>query len=58
MNDFQKSATRRKVRDFFERNEIPTLKKITDAINSDTELPSMTKVTLFCVLKDLNFVFA
>ena len=27
-------------------------------MNSDTQLPKMTKVTLFRVLKDLNFVFA
>jgi hypothetical protein len=41
-DDFTKSASQAKVRDFFFCNELPTLNKILAAVNSDADLPYLS----------------
>lgn len=57
MDDFDKSAIRRKLHDLQLKNEAIKLKKVFKAINDDTKLPNLKKTTMWRVLKDLNFEF-
>lgn len=50
-----KYAIRRKVHEFFFRNEIPTLKKILTAVKSDDDLPDMSENVLHRTLREMNF---
>lgn len=57
IDDFDKNAIRQKIHGFWFRNEIPTLKKIVQAINDDSLLPNIPCTSLRQVLKELNFEF-
>ena len=57
-DDFTLNAIRRKVHDFFFRNEIPTARSILDSITSDEDLSNFSVRTLQNILKDLGFVYA
>jgi hypothetical protein len=57
-SNFELEAIRRKVHQYFFKNEIPTLKKIRDDINNDAELPNLTLSTLRRLMYDIGFVFA
>ncbi|KAL4153157.1 hypothetical protein QTP88_000990 [Uroleucon formosanum] len=54
IDDFDKNAI---IRGFWFRNEVPTLKKIVQAVNDDSLLPNLTCTSLRRVLKELNFEF-
>ncbi|KAL4096463.1 hypothetical protein QTP88_021412 [Uroleucon formosanum] len=57
IDDFNKNAIKQKIYGFWFRNEIPTLKKIVQAINDDSLLPNLPCTSLRRVLKELNFEF-
>lgn len=57
MDDFTKTAIRRKVHEFYRRNESPSAEKVTAVINSDPDLPNVSVRTTIRVLKDLSFSF-
>ena len=58
-DNFIMSAIRNKVhRDFFQKNEPPTLKKIHAAIRQDTTLPNLCISTVNRILKELGFVYS
>lgn len=57
IDDFNKNAIRQKIHGFWFRNEIPTIKKIVQAINDDPDLPNLPSTSLRRVLKELNFEF-
>ncbi|XP_060878988.1 uncharacterized protein LOC132951224 isoform X2 [Metopolophium dirhodum] len=57
IDDFNKNAIRQKIHGFWLRNEIPTTKKIVQAINDDPDLPNLPSTSLRRVLKELNFEF-
>ncbi|XP_023937205.1 uncharacterized protein LOC112045306 isoform X2 [Bicyclus anynana] len=57
LDDFTMSAIKRKVHQFFFRNELPTIKKITMAINDDEDLPSFSSSTVSKILKKLKFKY-
>ncbi|KAL4153007.1 hypothetical protein QTP88_000840 [Uroleucon formosanum] len=46
IDDFNKNAIRQKIHGFWFRNEIPTIKKIVQAINDDTDLPNLPSTSL------------
>lgn len=54
-DNFTKDVIRKKVHEFFFKNEIPTLNKILTAVNSDESLPTFSRSTLHRLLKVLNF---
>lgn len=45
-------------RDFFQKNEPPTLTKIQAAVRSDRNLPNMCITTLYKILKELGFIYS
>ena len=55
IDDFNKNAIRQKNHGFWFRNEIPSIKKIVQAINDDPDLPNLPSTSLRRVLKELNF---
>ncbi|XP_015929512.3 uncharacterized protein [Parasteatoda tepidariorum] len=55
IDDFDKNAVRRKVHDFFRRNEIPTINKVLKAVNDDSDLPNFKRTTFYSLLKKLGF---
>jgi len=57
IDDFNKNAIRQKIHGLWFRNEIPTIKKIVQAINDDPDLPNLPSTSLRRVLKELNFEF-
>jgi transposase len=57
VDDFTKTAIRRKVHDFYFRNEIPTINKVLKSVNEDCDLPDFTRTTFYRILKSLNFNF-
>lgn len=57
IDNFQKSALRCKIHEFWFKGEVPTLKKIQLSINEDPKLPNLKRTTLYRVLKDLNFEY-
>lgn len=57
IDDFDKNAIRQKIHCFWLRNEIPTLKKIVQAINDDPDLPNIPRTSLQRVLKELGFEY-
>lgn len=56
-DEFTLSAIRRKVHSFFKRNEIPTVTKVMNIINDDTDLPNLTVHTTRRLMHDLGFVY-
>ena len=52
-----KLAIRQKVYDFWHRREVPTLVKISTAINNDPKMPNYSLTTLHRILKSLNFKY-
>lgn len=58
IDNFSKCAIRRKVHEFFFRNERPTLEKVLSSVNDDIDLPNFKRTTFHGVLKKLGFVFS
>lgn len=57
IDDFDKNAIRRKVHQFFFRNEIPTVDSVLREVNADNDLPKFKRTTFYKLLKKLNFKF-
>ncbi|CAH2102128.1 unnamed protein product [Euphydryas editha] len=57
IDDFTKSAIRRKVHSFFIKGELPTLKKVLNDINEDDTLPNFKRTTFYKILKHLKFKY-
>ncbi|VEN35550.1 unnamed protein product [Callosobruchus maculatus] len=55
LDEADKHAIRRKVHEFFFRNEIPTIDKVLEEVNGDTTLPNFKPSTFHKLLKHLNF---
>lgn len=58
IDDFDFSAIRRKVHQFFYEKDPPTIAKVHQAVSDDPDLPNMSKSTMRAVLKHLNFKYA
>lgn len=58
VDSFDKFAIRRKVHEFFFRNEPPSMDKILKVVNADEQLPNFKRSTLYKLLKELNFEFS
>lgn len=56
-DSFTLSCIRRKVHQFFARNEPPTLNKVLNTVNEDPDLPNMSKETLRRILHDIGFKY-
>lgn len=57
IDDFDKNAIRRKVHQFFFRNELPTIDKVLREVNDDPDLPDFKRTTFYKLIKELNFKF-
>lgn len=57
IDDFDKTAIRRKVHQYFFRNEIPTIDKVLRDVNDDVDLPNFKRTTFYKLLKKINFKF-
>ncbi|XP_072377939.1 uncharacterized protein [Diabrotica undecimpunctata] len=57
IDDFDKTAIRRIVHQFFFRNEIPTIDKVLAAVNDDESLPNFKRSTFHKFLKSLDFKY-
>lgn len=57
LDDFDRNLIRRKVHEFFFRNELPTIDKVLMVVNEDNDLPSFKRTTFFKILKKLNFTY-
>ena len=57
VDEFDQNAIRQKVHQFWHNYQIPTLNKILTAVNEDDSLPSFSKMSLYRVLKHLNFEY-
>ncbi|KAE9522521.1 hypothetical protein AGLY_017086 [Aphis glycines] len=57
IDDFDKNAIRLKIHSFWLRNEVPTLKKIVQAISDDPNLPTIPRTSLQRILKELGFEY-
>lgn len=57
IDDADKTAIRRKVHEFFFRNEPPTINKVLKAINEDEYLPHFIRTTFYKLLKNINFEY-
>lgn len=57
LSEFDKNTIRRKVHEFFFRNEHPTVEKVLRTVNDDPDLPNFKKSTFFKILKKLNFKY-
>ncbi|RVE40529.1 hypothetical protein evm_014822 [Chilo suppressalis] len=58
LDDFTFTAIRRIVHQFCHRNEVPTIAKVLQVVNDESELPNYSKETLRKIIKHLNFKFA
>lgn len=57
-DDITLSGIRRKIHSFFFDNELPTLDKILEAVNSDESLPDFKRSTLYNLIKNkLKFTY-
>ncbi|CAG4925316.1 unnamed protein product [Colias eurytheme] len=54
IDDFTKSAIRKKVHAFFIKGELPTLNKVLSAINEDDTLPNFKRSTFQKIIKHLK----
>jgi hypothetical protein len=57
IDEFNQNAIRQKVHQFWHNREIPTLNKMLTVINEDDSLPHFSKMSLYRVLKHLNFEY-
>ncbi|RVE55110.1 hypothetical protein evm_000008 [Chilo suppressalis] len=57
INDFDFSAIRRKVHQFFYEKDPPTIAKVHQVVNDDPDLPNMSKSTMRAVLNHLKFKY-
>lgn len=57
VDDFDLNAIRRKVHQFFFRNEMPTINSILKDVNDDPDLPNFKRSTFHKLLKKLSFKF-
>lgn len=57
IDDFTKSAIRRRVHAFFIKGELPTVKKVLTDINEDDTLPNFKRTTFQKILKHLKFKY-
>lgn len=57
IDEFNQNAIRQKVHQFWHNREIPTLNKILTVINEDDSLPNFSKMSLYRILKHLNFEY-
>lgn len=55
VDDFDRNAIRRKIHEFFFRNELPTIDKVLNIVNADPDLPNFKRSTFHKFLKTLNF---
>jgi hypothetical protein len=58
VDDFDRNAVRRKVHEFYFRNELPTIDKVLKVVNDDDDLPTFKRTTFYKLLKELNFKYA
>lgn len=58
IDDFDRNAIRRKVHEFFFRNELPTINKVLKVVNDDPDLPTLKRTTFYYLLKELNFTYS
>lgn len=58
IDDFDRNAIRRKVHEFFFRNELPTINKVLKVVNDDPDLPTFKRTTFYRLLKELNFTYS
>jgi transposase len=56
-NDCVRSGIRRKVHEFYFKNQPPTLNSLLVAVNNDLSLPYFKRTTLYVLLKELGFVY-
>lgn len=57
LDDFTKTAIKRKVHELFFRNELPTINKVLKSVNDDNDLPNFSRATFHRILKYLQFRF-
>lgn len=57
LDEFDKQAIRKKVHSFYMKSELPTLKKVLQAVNDDEELPNFKRSTFQKILKHLKFKY-
>lgn len=57
IDDFDKNAIRKMVHRFWRNRELPTLRKIMQAVNEDESLPTLKRTTMYNLLKVLNFIY-
>jgi len=58
IDEFDKSAIRKKVHKFYMNKELPTLDKILHAVNADENLRNFKRTTFYSLIKELNFIYA
>ncbi|XP_053995333.1 uncharacterized protein LOC128885358 [Hylaeus anthracinus] len=58
IDDLDKNAIRRKVHEFYLKNEIPTADKVLKVVNDDNDVPNVNRTILYKLLKILNFQHA
>ncbi|KAE9522285.1 hypothetical protein AGLY_017328 [Aphis glycines] len=54
-DDFDRNAVRRHVHSIWFRREIPTVDKIHKAVSDDKDLPTVSRTSMFKLLKELKF---
>lgn len=57
VDELDQNAIRQKVHQFWHNHQIPTLNTILTAVNEDDSLPNFSKMSLYRVLKHLNFEY-
>lgn len=57
VSEFERTAIRRKVHEFYLSKTTPTIAKILQAVNNDKDLPNFKQTTFWKLLKELNFEF-
>ncbi|KAH9377028.1 hypothetical protein HPB48_010232 [Haemaphysalis longicornis] len=50
-------AIRLKVQSMYAKREIPTLDSVRKSLNEDDDLPNLTKITLWRLMKDMGFTY-
>ncbi|XP_063382868.1 uncharacterized protein LOC134669294 [Cydia fagiglandana] len=58
LDEIELGGIRRKVHQFYFANEIPSIDKMLDAVNSDESLPNFSRTSFFKVLKKLGFKYS
>ncbi|KAL6446087.1 hypothetical protein ACFW04_001027 [Cataglyphis niger] len=57
VDEFDKSAIRRKVHEFYINRDLPTFSKVLQAVNIDKDLPNFKRSIFHLLLKELNFTY-